>query len=462
MDINLGKMSYRLRSLPASAQRLQNLFAEQEPPDARAPLVLKSTPGLRPFATVGAGPIRGMVVMNDALYVVSGSGVYRVNAGGTATGLGTVGGSGPVTMATNGTQIALVTSAATHVVSSTAVSAVTDTDFPGAGSVDYLDGYAIFHRPGTGVFFISALLDAASFDALDFASAESSPDPLVRVLVDHRELWLFGTHSVEVWVNTGASPFPFERQPGSILERGCGAAMSVAKLDNTVIWLADDGIVYRAQGYAPQRISTHAIEEMLADAASGDRATARAVAYTQDGHAFYALSVPNTGTYVWDAATQLWHERASWQRPTWRVGSTVQCYGRLLGGDDRLGAIYELDPQTYDEAGEPHVRLVDSPPLHSSGAWAFMGRLEVMMECGVGLVTGQGSDPQAMLRVSDDGGRTWGVERWVGIGGIGQFRARAKFDRLGRFRERVLRFSVSDPVPVTIHGATAQVVGGLP
>jgi hypothetical protein len=461
MDLNFGRHSYTLRSLPASSQRLLNLYSEQEPEDARSPLILRSTAGLRLFATAGAGPVRGLITMNDVLYAVSGSTAYRIASDGTATSLGTIAGTDPVTMATNGSQIAVVADTTTYVVTSSTVNAVTDPDFPGAGTVDYLDGFGIFNRPSTGTFFISALLDMSNFDALDFASAESSPDPLVRVLVDHRELWLFGSHSTEIWVNTGAAAFPFERQPGSIMERGCAAPLSVCKLDNTVMWLADDGVVYRAQGYAPSRISTHAIEEAVADAAITDREAARACAWTQDGHAFYALSIPNTGTYCFDAATGLWHERGSWNRSTWRVGSVVRCYGKILGGDDTTGAIHQLDPSCYLEGTDPHIRLVDSPPMHASGAWAFQARLEVNMETGVGLSSGQGSAPLAMLQVSDDGGRTFGTERTTSIGAIGQHHARAKWDRLGRFRNRVLRVSVSDPVPVTIFGATAEIAGGL-
>lgn len=460
MDLQIGKMSYRLRSLPVSAQRLVNLYSEQQPSDAVAPIILKSTAGLRSWATVGDGPIRGMVTMGDTLYVVSGQAAYSVTSGGVATSLGAIPGGDPVTMATNGTQIIVVTNPSAWIVTSASVASLSDTDFPGAGSVDYLDGYGIFNDPGSGKFYVTSLLDFSSVDALDFASAESSPDNIVRVLVDHRELWLFGSHSVEIWVNTGASPFPFERQPGSIMEIGCLAPLSAAKLDNTVMWLADDGIVYRAQGYAPSRISTHAIEEAIADADPTDAAAARASAFTQDGHAFYALSIPNTGTFVYDAATQLWHERSSWNRTTWRAGCVVRCYGMLLAGDDTTGVVYELDPQTYTEGGDPHIRLVDSPPIHASGAWAFQSRLEVLMETGVGVASGQGSAPLAMLQVSDDGGRTYGNERTCTIGAIGSFRARAKWDRLGRFRERVLRVSVADPVPVTIFGATGEIVGG--
>lgn len=462
MQLQFATQSYRLRSLPASAQRLVNLFAQQEPADAKSSVTVNRAAGLRTFATAGSGPIRGLHVMNDVLYAVSGSSVYSISSGGTATSLGTVAGtSAAVDMAENGNQLVIVTNPEAYVVSGGTVTQITDPDFPGAASVSYLDGYNIFSTPNSGQFFLSSLLDADDFDALDFATAESSPDHLVRVYVDHRELWLFGTHSTEVWINTGAGDFPFERQAGSILERGCAAALSVSKLDNTVFWLGEDRIVYRAQGYTPQRVSTHAIEQRLTEADADDLADARAVSWTQDGHAYYALTVPDTGTYVYDAATGLWHERQSYQREVWRAVGGCLAYGRWLVGDDRTGVLYELDPSYYAEGSDPLTCTADSPPVHADGQKVFMSRLQIDCETGVGLNTGQGSDPQMSLQWSDDGGRTWSPERWATMGAIGRYRTRVKWHRLGSFRERVLRVSISDPVPIAITSAHAELTMGM-
>ncbi|HXJ74421.1 MAG TPA: hypothetical protein VNM37_16340, partial [Candidatus Dormibacteraeota bacterium] len=191
------------------------MSAEIQPEGAKSPVALFSAPGLTSFASVGSGPIRGMHVMDGVLYVASGGSVYKVLSDGTATLLGAIPvDGGPVYMVDNGTQIFLVVNPNGYIVTPLAVTAITDYDFPGAASCAYLDGYGIFNDPATGRFYITGLLDFSTVDALDFASAESSPDDILRVFVDHREIWLFGSDSIEVWVNTGAADFPFERQTG--------------------------------------------------------------------------------------------------------------------------------------------------------------------------------------------------------------------------------------------------------
>jgi hypothetical protein len=467
VKLQFARHSYLHRSLPVSAQRCINLYSEQQPPDAKTDTALLPTPGLVSFSTPGSGPIRGLATMDGVLYAVSGSGVYKIIANGTATLLGTLStATGTVSMDASASQLVIVTNPAAYVATSSTLTAISDPDFPGASTVSYLDGYHIFSRPDTQQFFISDLLAATSYDALDFASAESSPDDVVRVLVDHREVWLFGERSVEVWVNTGASAFPFERQPGSILERGCAAAFSPSKMDNSVYWLGDDRIVYKAEGYNPARISTHAIEQAIHGYATVSDAIG--FSYTADGHAFYVLTFPSEpATWVYDAATGLWHERDSRASDVsigrWRASSYTYAYGKHLVGDYSTGTVWELDSDTYAEGDEDLIRTACSPPIHAEGLRAFMRRLELDMETGVGLSSGQGSDPQAMLSWSDDGGRTWTSEVWaplgqsVSLGGIGVYRARVKWHRLGSFRQRVLKLSISDPVKTVILGATADI-----
>jgi hypothetical protein len=75
------------------------------------------------------------------------------------------------------------------------------------------------------------------------------------------------------------------------------------------------------------------------------------------------------------------------------------------------------------------------------------------MEAGTGLIDGQGEDPQLMMQVSKDGGHVFGNERWVSIGKQGRYRARAKFNRLGRSRDWVFKFRVTDPVKTVFVGA---------
>lgn len=461
MRIPFAIQSYQSRSLPLSAQRCVNLYAEAAPKDARTPVILHGTPGLKAFSTLATNPVRGVIRMADTLYAVAGTTAYQIDSVGTATSLGTVPGTGLVKMAHNGTQILCLTGTGAtdaYVITASTVTQVTDADFPGATSVQFIDGYFILTKTGTGQFIISGSYDGLAYAALDFATAEGDPDNLVGVIVDHREVWLFGAQTAEIWFNSGASPFPFERAAGAFVERGCIAAGTLAKVDNSVFWVGDDRIVYRADGYTPKRISHHGIEKALSDA--GDLSGLVAFEYAQEGHAFYTIKKPGAFTFVYDVASGLWHERQSKGRPDWRVSSHAEVYDKQLVGDDTSGAIYELDLDTYTENGETLIASATAPTIWADGASATMENLLIDFETGVGLATGQGSNPQAMLDWSDDGGRTWSNEHWAGIGKVGGYESRARWDRMGQFRQRTLRVSVSDPVKRGILGAYAEIEGG--
>lgn len=447
------------RSSVVSAQRLINLYPEMQPPDAKARVTLLGTPGMVAFGTLPEGPTRGMHVMNGTLYVVAGDTLYSVNSAGTPQTIGGISGEGRVYMADNGIQLLMACEGSAWVYANSVLSSVTDTDFAGIETCDYLDGYGLY-SVGDGRFFITSLNDFTSADALDFASAESAPDDIVRVFVDHREVWLFGERTTEIWYNSGNPAFPFERVGGAVLERGCAAAGSVAKLDNSTYWLGDDGIVYRAAGYQPERISTHAIEYQIRDKTWSE---AQAFAYTQEGHAFYVLTF-STGTYVYDAATGLWHERDSRSGTEsigrWRAQYYAYAYGKHIVGDYQSGALYQLDLSTYDEAGEELRAEAISAPMHAEGRRVFLTRFELDMETGVGLSTGQGSDPQVMLQISRDGGRTWGTELWRSAGKIGEYRRRVVWHRCGSFRDGALRIAISDPVKRSVIAANLSIEAG--
>lgn len=439
--------SYAARSPTVSAQRVINAYPEIQPEDAKAKLVLYGTPGASLFATAGTGPVKAAVRAADALYCVSGAEVYKVTSAGAATLLGTVDDVDNVTIDRNRNQVIIVTPPSMWVVDTATdtLAEVTDPDFEGAASVAVLDGYAILPKPSSDQWGITAINDATDLDALDIATAESSPDRLVRGFVDHRELWLFGEETVEVWYNAGGADFPFQRVSGAHLETGCSAFGSIAKTDNSVFWLGDDRKVYRAQGYQGLRISTHAIEEAIRKI--GVVSDAIAYTYDQGGHSFYVLTFPTGArSFVYDAATQLWHERESFGLDRYRWDCAIEVFDRVLVGDSQSGGIYELDPDTHTEAGEPIRPRIVGPPVHADGSLAFESRLEVEFEPGTGLTTGQGSDPQVVLRWSDDDGATWSPEYWRTIGAKGRRATRVVWNRLGSFRRRIYEVTMSDPV----------------
>lgn len=454
MRIPFAVNSYTSRAKAASMQRLVNWYPEIEPGDAKSRLLLFGTPGATLFAdTLDTGAVKATIVHNGAMYVAAGTTVYKVTTAGVVSTIGTIASASRVTMAANRTQVVVCAEPSAYVINASDVMAeITDADFPGASSFVSLDSYGIFTQPNSDTWGLTSLADFTSVDALDFATAESQPDKIVTAYVDHRELWLFGEKSIEIWYNAGSADFPFSRVSGAYIERGCAAAGSVAQLDNSVVWLADNRVIYRAQGYAALRISTHAIEEELRKYSSVSDAIG--FGYSQAGHEFYVLTFPTAGAcWVYDAATQLWHERASHGLSRYRWNCAEIFSGRVIVGDSQAGKLYVLDPDTYTEAGSTIRSVAMSPPVHAQGKRGIAHDLEVEFEAGVGLSTGQGSDPQAMLRWTDDDGVSWSPEYWRPIGKIGKTRDRAIWTRLGSFYNRTYELSISDPVKRTLIAA---------
>lgn len=456
MLVAFGTQSYRHRSLPLSAQRMVNCYLEPAPPGAKTLAAVVQCYGIKDFAEVGDGALRGALVLNGVLYVVSGDKLYRVDQFGLSTELGDIPGNNFVDMAGDEINIMLVTDELGYYWNGSTVAQITDADFPGAEWVEVIDGYFVIGAPDSGQFYVSANRNPASWDALDFATAERYPDDLVQGVVDHGELILLGRESGEVFYNSGDADFPLARVGSGHFEKGCGAKRSVAKVDSTVYFYGNDGIVYRLEGYTPQRVSTHAIEQALETADDKDFI---GLTWTEAGHTFYGLTCAD-GTWIYDVSTQLWYERNSSESQRWRAWTALHCYNKTLVADLTGNKLGELDSDTFSEWGEVLRSSATSPPIMNDNRWMFHHRLELVFEQGVGVPSGQGSDPQVMIRFSDDGGRTWSNEKWRGMGRIGDFRKRVCVHRCGRARDRVYEFAISDPVRRTLIQATAEVEEG--
>jgi hypothetical protein len=358
--------SYVARSVNAADSRMVNLFPELVPEGGKEPAFLNRAPGLRFLANMGDGPIRGMWQFNGYGYAVSGNTLYKIDTLWRYTAIGTVSGSpGTVSMSDNGTQMFIACNGPSYIYNSLTLEfkQIDDPDFPGAVTVSYLNGYFVFNEPNSQRVWITSLLDGTSIDPLDFASAEGAPDGLVSLLVSHREAWLFGTNSVEVWYDSGAADFPLTPVQGALNEVGCVAAYSVAKLDNGIFWLGADargrGIVYRANGYTATRISTHAVEWQIQQ--YGTLSDAIAYTYQQDGHAFYVLIFPSANTtWVYDVATSVWHERAAFVNGSFtrhRSNCQMSFNNEIVVGDHEVGNIYAFDLDVFSDNGEPQKWL---------------------------------------------------------------------------------------------------------
>jgi hypothetical protein len=466
--------AYVARSVNAADSRMVNLYPEPLPtPEGKTGGFLNRAPGLRKLATVGTGPIRGLWAYGDYGYAVSGDRLYRVDATWNVQPIGPIAGTGPVSMVDNGRQLFIATNPISYIYDATSetLAQITDIDFPGAVTVGYLDGYFIFQEPNSDRFWTSELLDGTQIDPLSFASAEGMPDTLVSLFVDHREVWLFGTQSVEVWYDAALEGFPLARIQGAVNEFGCAATYSVAKMDNSLFWLGADarghGVVFRANGYAGQRISTHAVEFAIQSYAT--MSDAIAFTYQQDGHSFYVLTFPSAqATWVYDAATGAWHERAGFANGQFirhRANCQMFFSEEVVVGDFENGNIYAYDLDQFSDGdfAQKWLRSWRALPTGQNNLKrTAQHSLQIDMQTGVGLNTGQGNNPQVMLRWSDDGGHTWSNEHWMSAGKIGAYGTRAIRRRLGmtlKLRDRVYEISGTDPVKIAIVGAELVLSG---
>src|SRR3972149_4268147 len=302
--------SYSHDSRPISAQRVVNLYAEKQPPDAKTTVALLGAPGLVEFADLAGGPIRGMNAMGGVLYVVSHQTLYSVSSAGAVTALGgAVTGTGVVSMDNNGTQLCIVNGTNGYIYTvAGGFTLISDADFAAAKTVRFFNQRFVFDETGTGRIFISGSLDGTSYETLSFSTAESRPDNVMAIEVGQQILYVFGEKTIELYQDVGAANFPFERIPGAVIERGLIASQCVAKEDNAIFFLGDDRVFYKLSGQQHQRISNHAIEgEWLRYTTVSD---AFAFAWSWAGHKFVTVVFPTENkTWEFDISTGIPHER---------------------------------------------------------------------------------------------------------------------------------------------------------
>lgn len=460
--------SYEARSKTFDSARTVNMFPEMHTYGAGKggePAALYSTPGLRPVQQVGTGPIRGCYTISNAQlsFIVSGNEVYQLSsAEGTAIAVtGNLNSSaGPVQMVDNGSHVLIVDGVNGYTIDlsvAPALTTIVDPNFyDGAKSVTYQGGYFILDVPNSSNFFLSDL-DSIDFLPLNESSAVSSPDILVNCISNTEQLYLMGARTIEVWALTGASAAaPFQLIQGRVSNIGLTAVATVKKIAGTFLWLGandqGDGIVFSMENDSPTRVSTHAIEHALQQL--GDLSTATAFAYQEDGHFFYALNVPGSdSTWVYDLSTKQWHERQSIQNgDIGRHFGEHLCFlnGEHLVGDYRNGNVYVYDQKFYYDGDEPIRRLRQTPHSSNGLANTFYKTLQVDIQPGVGTLT---LDPRIVLRISRDGGFTFGNPIYANMGKIGRYKTRARWQRLGFGRDLVFQVYCDDPVNVVFLSA---------
>jgi hypothetical protein len=367
------------------------------------------------------------------------------------------------------------TVSASQTVSSTTIYALnwtvlpsTDGAFEGGGTVDISDNYFVYNKPQSQLWAASDLLSPIT-DPLSFASKDGSPDDLVAIIVDRREVYLLGEMSSEAWLDVGSVPFPFQRIQGSSTQQGIAAAYSCARVGNSFAYVSKnnrgEATIVQMNGYIPQRISTHAVETTLV---GQDVSDAIAWTYQLEGHETYVVTFPSIGTngltWAYDITTGLWHK--------WLYTNNQNEYERHRGnccaffnqqvllGDYENGKLYRLSLSQYTDDGQLIRRLRRCPHITTDLQRQYFAELQIQFQPGVGLPVGQGQDPQAMLRWSDNGGFTWSNENWVTIGKQGEYFTRAMWRRLGFARDRIFEVVITDPIKAVIVSANLKAEAG--
>lgn len=461
MPIPIGRRQGEAKSKFISAQRFCNLMLEQDPETGE--FATYRAPGLAAFVDAPGFRCRGLHNFNGVLLALIGTTLYTVTRTGVATSVGSVPGSDYVSIADNGAEAVTVSENLGYVWDGSSLDPITDTDFQPASSVDFADQYLLFSKTDTGAFFLSDLADATAYDALDIASAESRPDNILRVLVQNREALLMGVKTIEGWEDVGDADFPFVRA-ATFCEVGLIGRDAACIIDNSVAWMANDKTVRILRGGNPEIISDPMIAATIETWA--DASVSRFFSFTVRGHEILTVWNPD-GCLVWDAALPralAWSSRESYGMETWRVSSAVtmeEWGGVIVLADDTTGALYTLDANTFDEAGETLVWSLTSRTLGPGGQPFKVRRMEIEIEPGVSLVSGQGSDAIVWLEISRDSGYTFGARLERSLGAIGNRKRRISWRNLGKFRPHggVLRLSGSDPVSAVLARGWADIEG---
>ncbi len=458
IEFNFIGAAYEARSLNLNAQRCQNLYPVVDAQGGKNVIALMGSPGLKLWADPSYNAeVRGIYANETYLYAAIGNRVYRFDTSGASTQMtGTITtNTGYVSMDENfDDEICIVDEPDGYILDTTTatVTAIAAAGFPSATNVIQQDGYFIVTVKNSAQFNYSGLNAGTSWGALDYYNADAKPDFLVTCVSTGRDIWLLGTKTSEVWYNDGS---PFSRYQNVFFEKGCGAIGSVCVTPDGLVWLDNAFRIVQVPHGAYQIIlkSTYQIDYQIKQMTA--KSNARAYWYQGEGYTFYVLTFPSDNkTLELNLTTGFWNTRSHGAADARHRGNCTALFnGKWIVGDYENGKLYEVDYSTFTENGDTMRAIRRAQAVHEKRERLFHHELELEFESGVGLAVGQGSDPTAMLRYSDDGGHTWSNQRTESLGQIGEFWKRVKWNRLGISRNRIYEVIISDPVKRNIINA---------
>jgi hypothetical protein len=448
---------------------LVNLFPEQN--NNGSFRSVRRCEGLTLFAKLSTTTVRSnFIIFGDLLFVVAGPDLFSISDLGEVTNLGVIGGGTTIAVlrqnaAPTTPQILILNGLGDGFIFTTAdgISAITDPSFLGSTGGDILNEAFILARSDSTEFFLSDPGDGSSYEPLAFGSAEQSPDDLVTVVAKKSSAWMMGTKTIEKWQTFASDPLlPIRFQQGASIERGVIAPDSVARLDDYIAWLADDGTVRMIQGSQMIKISDLDLELRIRGngtaAFPGFTDITDAVGWWVDGpiHKIYYLTFP-AGQYTWgfDLTTGQTHTRQTESDSVWQGTQSILFDGRILVGSTQ-GDIFELDPANRTENDEVMRTSITTPSM----MWdqnVTIPLIELDME--VGILDDLSLDPQLMVSYTKDGIRftNWGT---ISLGTIGASRTRVPmrfFGQVVRNKNFALRFETTDAVEVRYYGLKASI-----
>lgn len=480
--IPLVSVPYAGQSVISSGQECVNLYAESVAkidPQAPTPITYYPTPGTKLYGKNSEYifPSRGMYrTSRDTAYFVVGQQVYFVGTDGSLTVIGIIADRpNRVYMKDNGLVVVLVDGVNGYVIDivSNAFATITDPNFLGADFVELLDTFFIFNRPNTNQFYISIsnadftlLSTVGAFDPLDIAAKAGFNDPIQCIVSVHRELWLIGNLTSEVWIGTGAADFYFQQVQGAYINHGTPAKYSVASQDILTLFLQQDmqgnGLVLQGQGYDVVEISTpRLVKEFKSYPTIEDGI---GFCYQVSDHAFYELVFPTANKgWIYDLTTKQWSEK-NWMddngvlnRP--RENMCMLFNGLLLVGDWETGNLLQLDVNTYTDYTNDNPigtipRIRTFPHMMDANARVIYNSFDA--DITVGDILDQSVTPMISLSWSDDRGVSYGSPVMQSMGRTGQYLTTVTWNRLGYARDRVYKLSWSENLNCALNGGFSR------
>jgi hypothetical protein len=465
------------QSVQADCEKLVNWYVERvESAAAPTGAALYPTPGQRNFLTTVDVEPRAIYGVGGRCFGVVGTGFYEFFADGTDAKRGIVASDlFPATISYNGISGGhlFITSGGNGYCFVLATNALTTVLTGEATMGGMINSRFLAFNISNGKVRMSALNDGTTWDPTLFFQRSQAADPWQTMIVNPPEIWLIGEQTGEVWYDAGLFPQPFTPIPGAFFKYGTAAPFSGGVAGEYVTWLArtkdGQGTIVAAKGYVPQAISNFAVETALSGfARTATLADAELLVQESEGHLFANFSFPTARrTWTCDLSMgMLWHERGRWDRANnsfdvWSPRVHTYAFNKHLVGNRGTGSIAVLDVTYGSEAdGAPIRRVRIPPPLWASSRERLVvSRLELKAETGLGLASGQGADPQVMLRTSMNA-KTWSSERLASAGKQGDYDRQIAWTQCGSAEKLwVPEISVSDPIPWRLSGAEIDGTG---